>query len=331
VADALVVQKQVVLDILETPGTPALSSTSDVPVVETKPDAQNEGAPPAVPAKKEEVAPEAEAEQPGESATPATEEHPGQPAEEGKTPRGVGKALAELRQQRREAEAKTAAAEERLNKALEALEIYSGRREPEDTDPEPVKPARHEYPDPDTWDNAMVEFADKKAAWTARREVEAIRAEDQSKAQEAAIVASQTAAREAYAARMEKARAKYADFEEVAQSPDVQVSVPMAHAIIHSENGPDIQHYLGSHPEEAARIMKLSAPLQLLELGRLEERIMSPAPKQPVSAAPKPIKPIPPSSEPATKSADDMSMDEYAANRRKQEGWGDPQRPRTRH
>ena len=41
-------KKPATLDILPA-GAPALSSTSDMPVVEIKPDASNEGAPPAAP------------------------------------------------------------------------------------------------------------------------------------------------------------------------------------------------------------------------------------------------------------------------------------------
>src|SRR3990172_4809578 len=135
------ITKGITLDLLETPGTPALSSTSDLPVVETKPDAQNEGAPPELPAAGEEAKPAETPEQPGESATPATEEHPGEPAK--KESRGVQKALDRLTAEREEQRRRAEAAEQRLDRALTALErstgepAEAGRRPGGDENPEP--------------------------------------------------------------------------------------------------------------------------------------------------------------------------------------------------
>ena len=102
------IEQPIVVDLLETPGgAPALSSTSDMPVVEAKPDVVVE-----VPA----AAPEEEAEQLEESATSTTEEtkvseQSGEPAK--KESRGVQKALDRLTAEREEQKRRAEAAEER--------------------------------------------------------------------------------------------------------------------------------------------------------------------------------------------------------------------------
>lgn len=319
------IDKPAVLDILDTSAAPALSSTSDVPVIETKPDA--------TPAPKQEeaeaVSPEKseQTEQPGESATPATDEDSGQPAEE-KAPRGVGKALAEQRKQIREAERRAEAAEARLDRALAALERAGAGEKPApvdreatqvDSDPEPVRPSKADFPDPDAFEQALMDYAEQRATWTAKQEVARLQRQTAEEQQAAAIREAQQAAQQAYVARIEKVKADMPDWDEVASSPDVQVSVPMAAAILHSENGPRLQYYLGKNPQEAQRIRELSPPLQLLELGKLEAKLTAaPAPKPVVSAAPAPIKPISGGSPSSTKDPENMSMEEYAAYRRAQ-------------
>ena len=321
-ADALVVDKGITLDLLDTSAGPALSSTSDMPVVETKPDATPA---PAAPAKEEATAaaPEEGAQQPGESATPATDEQTGEPAK--KESRGVQKALDRLTAEREEQKRRAEAAEARLDRALAALEKAGVTTQPAqdaalpNDDPEPVRPTKDAYPDPDSFEQALMDYAEQRAAWTAKREVRAIEQRTQQEKQAEEIAQAQRAAQQAYTARIEKAKADMPDWDSVATSPDVQVSVPMAAAILHSENGPQLQYYLGKNPNEAARIRELSPPLQLLELGKIEAKLTAaPAPKPAISAAPAPIRPIAGSAASASKSPEEMSMDEYAAYRREQ-------------
>ena len=317
------ITKGITLDLLETPGTPALSSTSDLPVVETKPDAQNEGAPPELPAAGEEAKPAETPEQPGESATPATEEHPGEPAK--KESRGVQKALDRLTAEREEQRRRAEAAEQRLDRALTALErstgepAEAGRRAVVDENPEPVKPNKQDFPEVSDWERALIDYSDKRAEWVAKKEVQAARVEEQNRNQEAAIRTQHTALQEAHLGRMEKARAKYEDFHEVAESPDQQVSIPIVAAILHSDNGAELQYYLGKNPQELQRLNALPPPLQILELGKIEERLTSPQVKPNVSAAPKPITPSKPGASSAEKNPEEMSMEEYASWRHQQE------------
>ena len=308
--EVLPIKQGLVLDILDQQH-PALSATSDMPVIETKPDST-----PAPPAEKAE--PE-KAEQSSESATDATEEDSGQQT----VPRGVGKALAELRQQRRDAEARAKAAEENLRLALEAQ-----KKAPEPVQEDLVKPTRDAYSDPDAYDQAMLSYAEQLAETKARREVERLRTEEAEKARKTAEEQSARQRLDAYNARVEKARQAHADFNEVAQSPDVQVSMPVVHAIMTHDQGPEIQYYLGKNPAEAQRLMGYTVETpsgpqpdvarQLLEVGLIVAKLNAPPPAPPVTKAAPPIKPLKSTPQPEDKDPSEMSMEEYKAWRKGQ-------------
>jgi hypothetical protein len=297
---------------------PALSARSDMPVVETKPDSQ-----PAPETAKADAAPdEGKKDVTEESATP---EEPADPAAsdkpEGKPKsQGVQKRIDELVRQREE---------ERAEK-LRLLAIIEGQNKPKpevkpeaEEDPAPQRPDRAAYTDPAAYENALADYADAKAAWSAKTAVREALAEEGRKRQEEQARQAQAAAQEAYNARVSKAAEKYQDYKTVAESPDVQVSMPMAQAILQSEHGPDIQYHLGKNPAEAKRISALHPVQQLVELGLLvakltasaspEPATAAPAPKPAVSAAPKPIKPLESKSEAAKKTPQEETMEEYAA------------------
>jgi hypothetical protein len=337
-SDSLVIEQPTTIDLLDQQ-SPALSSTSDIPVVETKPDSVAQ----APEAKAEPTEPEVEAEeaeQPGESATPATDEDSGQPAGEEK-PRGVGKALAELRQQRKEAEERARIADERLAQALAALDRVSGspadtvKAESQEGEREPARPSRADYPTLELWEEALGDYHANVARTEARKEVRTAQEKARQEYEARAMEEQQRVISEAYQARVSKVTEKYPDFKEVAETPDVQVSMPMAYEIINSDSGPDLQYYLGKNPDEAKRIASITVTVRNPQTGRIEVvpdaasqvaelRVLSyklanstQQPTRPVvSNAPRPIKPITASAEKASKSLEDMSMEEYAAKRK---------------
>jgi len=322
---ALPIERPVVLDLLDTSGAPALSSTSDIPIVETKPDAQNEGKPPdvaqAAPLEAEEA--EGEAELKEESAT-SPEDSTSANDQPKKSARGVQKRLDELTKQAADERARAQAAEERLDKFLNSLESAVGKQqEPEpvqNVDLEPTRPNRNDYADPESWETAMLDYSKNYAQWSTRQQLSLWETEQRKQAELRTIEEGHRKAHEVYTERIAKAQEKYADFKEVAQRPDVIVSAPLAVLIHQSEMAPDIQYYLGSHPEEAARIYQLPVPLQIKELGKIELRLTeAPAPKPAISKAPRPIQPLEAKSGSITKSPHEMSMDEYASYRKQQE------------
>lgn len=321
------IDKPAVIDLLDSAGTPALSSTSDMPVIETRPDATNEGAPPAAAEPAKEETPEAElAETNSESATePETEPSA---SDEPKKAKGVQKRLDELTKQREEAERRAQAEREEKLRLLALLEERTGKtgaqEVTQEAEAEPARPNKADFPDPDAWEQAMLDYADQKAAWTARREIEAAQAEAKKQAEIEAIEEGQRRAREQYNERVKQIREKFSDYDQVAESPDVQVPIPVAYALLNDPDGPAIQYYLGGHPDEAKALFDMSPPQQLVALGKIVAKMQAPAPapepkpKPTVSAAPAPIKPLKTGGDSVSKSLDEMSMEEYAAHRRAQ-------------
>ena len=85
---------------------------------------------------------------------------------------------------------------------------------------------------------------------------------------------------------------KYADFEQVVYNPKLPITNVMAETIQASDVGPDLAYYLGSNPQEAARISRLSPFLQAKEIGKIEAKLLDNPPVKKTSSAPAPISPV---------------------------------------
>lgn len=96
----------------------------------------------------------------------------------------------------------------------------------------------------------------------------------------------------AFDERVEAARDKYDDFEQVVQNPNLRITEEMAEVIRASDIGPDLAYHLGSNPKEAERISRLNPFLQAKEIGRLEAKLAAEPPRKKTSAAPAPIAPV---------------------------------------
>lgn len=320
--------KPITLDLLPTKA-PALSATSDIPVIETKPDAspKPESKPAAEKPKADE--PKAKEEVKAETAAPDegktdVEDAPADDLEQPestsasdkpKPAKGVQKRLDELTRQAREAERREQAALEREARLMALVESKEKPKAPDAT--EPVEPRREDFADDATHTRALIKHAAEHAAWSVRSEMKAEQKAEQEKQEQASIASENRKVQQAYVARVDKFKEAHPDYSEVAESPNVSVSIPMAHAIAHSEHGPEIAYHLGSNPDEAKRISQLPPTVQLMELGLIVAKLKS-APAKPVSAAPSPIKPIKPGTETPTLSPDEESMEQYASRRKKE-------------
>jgi hypothetical protein len=345
------IEKQIVLDILDIP-KPALSANSDMPVIETKPDSTpapekakaTDAAPDGKKPDGEKPAESAPAEAKAEVAAKPEDSSASDETDEAAEPakpkaKGVQKRIDELTRQREDERRLREATEARLDRALAAVERLTGRpaseakQEIEQDDPEPVRPVKAQFPDEVAYDAARDDYTETKAAWIARREIKATIAERERQAAESRAAEENTRVVATYRQRVEKVLEKHADYTEVAESPDVSITVPMAHAIMASEYGPELQYHLGKNPAEAERLSKLPIPQQLLALGRLEASFASaaapkaevsapetkPAAAKPaVSSAPPPTKPVKAGNADAVKTPEEMSMEEYAAYRKPQ-------------
>lgn len=77
---------------------------------------------------------------------------------------------------------------------------------------------------------------------------------------------------------------KYPDFEEVVFSDDVPFTDPMVAAIHESASPRDLAYYLATHASDLRRIAKLPATRQVIEIGKIEDKLT--APPKPTGAAP---------------------------------------------
>lgn len=126
---------------------------------------------------------------------------------------------------------------------------------------------------------------DEYAEALAERKAEELLARREAARQQAELL-------DAYHDREEAARDKYDDFEQVAYNPNLPVTEAMAQSIQASDVGPDVLYWLGSNPNEAARISRMSPILQAKEIGKIEASLSSNPPVRKTSTAPAPIAPV---------------------------------------
>lgn len=288
-------------DILSMPEGPALSATSDTPVV-TPVEASVVDAVADVPAAPVAADPAAVAEPVAPVDGDGAAGDDGEPVEPAK-PRAATR-MSELATQRRLAEEQRAAADARADRLAEMVATLIAERRPAEpvvsVEPRSPKPQRETFDDPDSYDAALMEWV---ATETARETSERVTADltkraAEQKAEQDQLAAEEVARKEGEAQvatwneRRAKAIAEKPDFVDVAEGdfPFPMTAVP---ALMQVENGPDVLYHLGSNHAEAARLASLSPLQQAIEIGRISAMLAQPA----RAAAPKlpaPVKPVGP-------------------------------------
>lgn len=319
-------------DVLERT-VPATSATSDMPgegtveTIKAPPTSESAGEKPAAqttePAKSapsKEKTPPAEGEVKTETVETKTETET-----ETKPKPAISERFSDLTAKRKAAEAAATAAETarvaaeaRADKLATDLETaLAAIQKVVPPAPEDVRPDRAKFDDPNKYDDALAEWAGKKAAklakaeaeagFTKQRETEAATARNNEAAAQNAKIAAD------YTSRVETFKKDAPDFDEVVMNEDIPISQHMGAAILNMPDGPKVAYHLGKHPEEAARIAALSPPFQLMEIGKLSVALAAP-PK--TTTTPEPITPIKGGrAAAAAKDPNTESMDDYAARR----------------
>ncbi|MDE2144974.1 MAG: hypothetical protein KGJ01_03360, partial [Patescibacteria group bacterium] len=132
---------------------------------------------------------------------------------------------------------------------------------------------------------------------------------------------SRASERQVFEGRINKAIEKYPDFKDVALNPSVAINPAMYEVIKDSDLGADIAYYLGSNPDEAARIAKLNPIAAIKEIAQIEARMRAPKTEvKRITQAPKPVKTVTGGGETVDKDPSTMSMEEYIAFRKKKTG-----------
>lgn len=155
-------------------------------------------------------------------------------------------------------------------------------------------------------------YLEARAEWKAQTAARQLIDQERQNFQRSQQQRSKQATQAAYWEKVEAARDKYDDFDDVAFDDSVPITDPMADAIQTAENGPDINYYLGTHPDEARKISRMDPVSQVRAIGRLEQKLLTPSPKK-TTSAPKPVKPLGGTAGGGVGSNDPskMSMEEY--------------------
>jgi hypothetical protein len=287
-------------DAAARPG-PALSATSDYPsAVEAADEA--EGAPDEQPVDTKAKAGKDAAIggddiQPDEAADSPKESDEGK----AKTPPWQLARMAKAENARKLAEQRANQAETERAQALEALARVTGKPEAEKADP---RPSRDQFDHPDAFEQALEDWSGRKAAAKAV-------AEDRAERERGEQASKAKALTDSWQDRKAGFMVDHPDYADVAEADDLTISIPMAAAILEAEDGPALAYYLGQNPETAERISKLSPSQAVIELGRISARLVT---KTETPRKPNPIRPLG-SRNASAPSADDQSMEAYAASR----------------
>ncbi len=309
------------------PPGPALSATSDMPVI-AKPEPEAKPATPAaeaLPAATPAAAtePQPEPEKPTTEAAPAAAETKPAEAEPVKpdpavTERALRGEITKEKNRRAAAEKKADEHAQRLDLALEALKKVTpaaAAAEPA-ADPRP-QPATFETPA--AYDAALEAWATRQGTEAgkleARRQFETEQAAKEKDTAAAKAKSDQDAVVTQWQARAKKIEADVPDLVEVVSASDAPMSPVMQACLYRAENGPLIAYHLAKNPDEATRIYGLGTELeQVLAMGELAQQIKQ-SRKPTASKAPPPVKPIGVKNNAGPKDVNEMTGDEYYAHR----------------
>jgi hypothetical protein len=169
----------------------------------------------------------------------------------------------------------------RKNRELEAARQPAPVQEPAQTEAVPglpAKPQLDQFEDYDEYVVALSEWGNEKAHLT--REYKARQTEAQT---------SRQAVINTHLDRVDTAKVKYTDWDEVAAASDVRFNDDTFAAILESDQSADISYHLMKNEAEAARINALPPIQQIKEIARLEDKFKAAPPVKRITQAPTPL------------------------------------------
>jgi hypothetical protein len=237
-------------------------------------------------------------EEQSESVEPESEAPP--PQEERKQNPKIERRFSEITKQReaaREEARREREAREALESRLKELEAKVAPPKAETVEAEP-EPKPEQFSDAFEYAKALAEYtADKKLAERDRQEAERKASEERQRAIEA------------WANRVNAAKAEMPDFEDMVRSSDVTISDHVRDAIMESDVGPKILYHLAENNDFAKKLQGMSVVSALREIGKLEARFEKQAEPQPKVAVAKSKAPAPISPIRATSNGKDVAVD----------------------
>lgn len=189
--------------------------------------------------------------------------------------------------------------------------------------PEPEKPKPSETPKPKEEDfEEYDKYIDALTDWKVDQKLEA----QAKKIQEKEMNGRTAESEKAFRGKLDEAREKYSDFDEVALNPTLGITQTMVGILHETENPGDIAYYLGRNTKECVAIANMTPFQAAKAIGKIEAEIkteldnnptppLTPKPEKKVTSAPAPIKTLG-SREVVTKDPEKMTQKEYEAWRR---------------
>jgi DNA repair exonuclease SbcCD ATPase subunit len=208
--------------------------------------------------------------------------------------RGINERFTKLTAAKREAEERATKAAEEAKALKEEREQLARERDELKAKYEPVKTEQDPEPLPEQF-NDVKEYAKALKEWTA----------DNTKREEAKRIAEETVAKKQqektnnWKSRWENAEKSIPDFKEVmAKADGLMISNEAQSALMDSEVGPEICHYLAKNPAEVEKMNGMTIDKMLKFIGKLEDKVevkqetKQTVAKTPISQAPAPISPL---------------------------------------
>lgn len=164
---------------------------------------------------------------------------------------------------------------------------------------------------------------DSEADYTRAIVNEAINQSRQSNAEDQIRIAAEKAHKASlglFRDRVDDARGRIDDYDEVTRASRAPTSPEIEDAIINSDIGPEMHYHLCKNENLAAEIASLPPAQAYMRLGQIEGRLSAGKPKK-ISSAPKPVPTVTGKSAVAQKRPEDMSFAEYKKHR-EQQMWG---------
>lgn len=232
-------------------------------------------------------------------------------------PNPVQKRINEITRARREAEAEAAALRKLIIEREQSRSAPESEQKPEGPQP-PAPPKQEDFADYAAYQEALLDY--KVEVKLYNRDLEA-RQRVQADSQQAAAARQQQESQQRAARMVESGRTAFDDFDDVVMAPDVRITPAMVDAMsLDAKTGSAVAYYLGKAPEEAARIASLPPVQQIMEIGRLAEKISASANKNKITKAPPPAKPVGGGRVTTQTDLSKVSIDDFMKARNKKKG-----------
>ncbi len=200
----------------------------------------------------------------------------------------------------------------KLEKGEKAAPAAEAKDEKEATaevadDPEPTEEQFADYR----------QFVKAQARWEARQEFRDQLTKIEAKEAEKVALEQQQAEVKEFKGRLEEARERYDDFDEVIGRRNIQVPQVVVDTIPGLENGPDVMYYLAQHPDVCEKLMEMKPHRAVAEIGKIAAALEPKEDDEPsstargVSKAPAPIRPIGGSATKSSVQADQLPYQEF--------------------